>query len=93
MAGTPCPYTGCPWVIPACTDELSVVLLQGHLMNHRPTPGPTPTKMESVKRPTISLEGTAEEWGYFCLLARHYPGHRHHKSEVQALQRHGPIPG
>ena len=43
------------------TPVLAAVHLQGHLLNHK---GTERSKVEAVKRPTVSAAGTSQETGY-----------------------------
>ena len=62
MPGIECPVTGCTYKTPEdSTVDLSVVLLQLHIKDH----DNSGAKPEKVKRPSISLSGTTEEWNYF----------------------------
>lgn len=71
MPAVACPHADCPYITPDVGDATGAALITGHMMVHQPTAPPpariaTPnTKLEPVKRPIVSSEGTAEEWEYF----------------------------
>ena len=61
------PVVKCP--VPSCqyqTDDLDAVivaaLLNAHCITHS---APSVAKVDKLKRPTIGLAGTSEEWTYF----------------------------
>ena len=65
MPAIPCPITGCAYSTPEEHPiELAIVLLQIHGKEHDNDTRSNP-KLERVKRPSISLSGTTEEWNYF----------------------------
>ena len=63
MASIACPITGCTYQTPdGQPTEVAVILLQLHGKEHDTAHS---AKVEKVKRPSISLSGTTEEWNYF----------------------------
>ena len=63
MPAIACPITDCTYKTPEEHPiEIAVVLLQLHGKEHDTRSN---AKFEKVKRPSISLSGTTEEWNYF----------------------------
>ena len=60
-----CPYPECTFVTGDVKDELAVVLLNMHANGVHSSQNSKPAKAEAVKRPTVSIGGTSEEWQYF----------------------------
>ena len=62
-----CPIDGCSYETPDLSDTIVAALITAHSSCHnRPTSNvEVPSKVEKVKRPTISPAGTSEEWEYF----------------------------
>ena len=71
-----CPYLDCTWASDEPDRALLAVLLQMHERSAHPTPaapatmGTTPASapIECVKRPTVTGDGTEEDWGYFIQM-------------------------
>ncbi len=62
-----CPIDGCEYLIPEgamANPALAATHLSGHLMNHKGQEKDR-SKVEAVKRPTISAAGTTQDWLYF----------------------------
>ena len=62
-----CPIDGCEYLIPEgamANPALAAIHLSGHLMNHKGQEKDR-SKVEAVKRPTISAAGTTQDWLYF----------------------------
>ena len=64
MLSIKCPILDCQYRTEEGQIELAVVLLQLHSKEHDTTTASI-AKSEKVRRPTISLGGTPEEWAYF----------------------------
>ena len=62
-----CPIEGCPYETPDVEPVVAAALITTHATSHRaPNDGPAQAaRVEKVKRPSISLAGTTEEWLYF----------------------------
>ena len=61
------PIDGCEYLIPEvamANPALASTHLSGHLMNHKGQEKDR-SKVEAVKRPTISAAGTTQDWLYF----------------------------
>ncbi len=59
-----CPIDGCEFLIPESAME-NPVLAATHLFRHLMNRKGQGSKVEAVKRPTISATGTAQDWLYF----------------------------
>ncbi len=62
-----CPIDGCEYLIPEgamANAALAATQLSGHLMNHKGHEKDW-SKVEAVKRSTISAAGTTHDWLYF----------------------------
>ncbi|XP_052763302.1 uncharacterized protein LOC128205598 [Mya arenaria] len=57
-----CPIPGCEYVTEDVEVAIVAALITAHSMVHAPGPS---AKIERVKRPTIALAGTSEDWAYF----------------------------
>ena len=64
-------------------SALAAAHLQGHLINHKQT---EKSKVEAVKRPTISTAGTSQDWLYFQSRWRDYVKATNVKGGDQAIQ-------
>ena len=61
-AAIACPIPGCDYTTPAdCDAIIAAALLSTHAIIHSST---TP-RTEKLKRPTVSLAGSSEDWAYF----------------------------
>ena len=67
-----CPYPNCNYITDDVTDELATVLFKLHADGTHRAPQQRPVKAESVKRPTVALSGTSEEWAYFSTRWNEY---------------------
>ena len=59
-----CPAPDCEYTTEDIAPEAVATILQLHAMNHQ-QPTSSPAKPEKVKRPSISLAGSSEDWQYF----------------------------
>ena len=57
-----CPILGCDYVTDDVDAAIVAALITVHSMAHAPGPS---AKIERVRRPTITLAGTSEDWAYF----------------------------
>ena len=64
-------------------SALAAAHLQGHLINHKQT---EKSKVEAVKRPTISTAGTSQDWLYFQSRWSDYVKATNVKGGDQAIQ-------
>ena len=55
-----CPIPGCDYVTPECDPAITAALLSTHAITHS-----SHQKTEKLKRPTVSLAGSSEDWAYF----------------------------
>jgi len=61
-----CPITDCPYQTPDVEVVLAAALTTAHATTRGSSNGATPTaRVEKVKRPSILLAGTTEDWQYF----------------------------
>ena len=63
-----CPFPGCGYTTPDTDAVIVAALLNTHAVTHTPTSPTTAgnaAKIERVKRPTVTLAGTSEDWKYF----------------------------
>eukprot|EP00794_Sanderia_malayensis_P004935 gene4935-5582_t len=60
-----CPYPGCTYETEDITEALAVVMIGAHAAGTHVAAPTVATKIEHVKRPTVSAAGTSEEWTYF----------------------------
>ena len=60
-----CPYPDCTYVTPDVKDELAIVMFNLHAAGAHNSQNNKSSKIEAVKRPTVSIGGTSEEWQYF----------------------------
>lgn len=60
-----CPFPGCTYTTKDVTDELAAVVLKIHAEGYHIKLQQKPTKVESVRRPTVVAAGTSEDWSYF----------------------------
>ena len=65
MPAVQCPIEGCSYVTPDLSDTIVAALITAHSLTHNNPTSDTTSKVEKVKRPTISSAGTSEEWEYF----------------------------
>ena len=75
--GVNCPIAGCVYSTPEVEAVLAAALITGltaHATTNTATTANTvaASKVEQVKRPTISSAGTSEEWAYFTSRWRGY---------------------
>ena len=67
MPAIKCSIPGCDYSTDDVDATIVVQLLQLHQVAHVQLQGsPTSAKVEKVKRPSITISGTSEEWSYFC---------------------------
>lgn len=73
------PRAGCEYATPDHEAVIAAALITAHAGEHQPVApplaprgAPPNTKLEPVKRPVISPEGTAEEWEYFTHRLEEY---------------------
>ena len=65
MAGTRCPFNGCEYAVPEGTlDAMAPIVFSTHALNHK-TVEVSAGKVDPVRRPTITANGTTEAWAYF----------------------------
>ena len=84
MPAIKCPITSCSYKTPDdSTAELAVVLLQLHGKEHDSAPTINPGK---VKRPSVSIGGTTEEWLYFTARWAEYKAATHITGTESTLQ-------
>ena len=71
-----CPFPDCDYQTQDGTEALAVVLLQMHATAvHPPTTSSTTAaavKIDKVRRPTVSIGGSSEDWSYFCTRWQDY---------------------
>ncbi|CAH3031503.1 unnamed protein product [Pocillopora meandrina] len=74
-----CPFPECTYETEEVTDTLAAVLLSVHSSGVHVTPGTVntinpniSTKLERVRRPTISAAGSSEDWSYFLMRSGDY---------------------
>ena len=61
-----CPFPSCDYATPDLDASVVAALLTTHALVHSQASQQTnSSKTEKVRRPTISLSGTAEDWAYF----------------------------
>ena len=60
-----CPYPDCTYATQDVKDELAIVMFNMHAAGAHNSQNNRPAKAEAVKRPTVSIGGTSEEWQYF----------------------------
>ena len=66
MPSVQCPVPGCDYVTPDLDPAVVAALITTHATVHTHTAQNTnSSKTEKVRRPTITLSGTAEDWAYF----------------------------
>ena len=67
MPSIPYPVASCSCATPDLdSEELLATLLSIHATDHKTSSAPVAAaKTEKVKRPTVSIGGTSEEWSYF----------------------------
>ena len=68
-----CPFPNCQYKTADVGEQLASTLLTTHSLVHTlPNPQPTSAKLEKVRRPSIALGGTNEEWEYFLTRWKEY---------------------
>ena len=61
-----CPIEGCKYETPNVEPVIAAALITAHATSHQAPSQPTQmARVEKVKRPSISLAGTTEDWQYF----------------------------
>ena len=66
MPTVQCPIEGCEYATPDVDPVIADALITTHATSHQTPSGPTQTaRVEKVKRPSVSLAGTTEDWQYF----------------------------
>lgn len=61
-----CPIVGCEYETPDADPVVAAALITTHATSHQaPEVSTQPARVEKVKRPSISLAGTTEDWHYF----------------------------
>ena len=60
-----CPVPNCEYVTDDVSDELAIVMFKLHGDGAHSQQHNKPAKAEAVKRPTVCIGGTSEEWQYF----------------------------
>ncbi len=61
-----CPIEGCTYETPDVKPVVADALITAHATSHGTPSGSTQAaRVEKVKRPTVSLAGTTEDWQYF----------------------------
>lgn len=69
-----CPFPDCQYETPDYGDAIVAALITAHSSSHAiPHQSSTiSSKVEKVKRPSISASGTSEEWSYFLTRWKEY---------------------
>lgn len=67
MPSVSCPVPGCTYTTPDLDAVIIAALLTTHATTHsnQPTSVSPTAKIERVRRPTVTLAGTSEDWKYF----------------------------
>ena len=66
MPSVQCPIPDCDYATPDLDPAVVAALITAHATVHTQTAQHTnSSKTEKVRRPTITLGGTAEDWAYF----------------------------
>ena len=60
-----CPFPNCDFVTEDVNDELATIMFKLHADGIHSATQNKPAKAENVKRPSVSIGGTTEEWQYF----------------------------
>lgn len=65
-----CPFPECIYETDEVTDTLAAIMLLVHSEGTHATAATAPsvlsnTKLEKIRRPTISAAGSSEDWSYF----------------------------
>ena len=71
MPAVQCPFPNCEYTTPDLDATIVAQLLATHSMTHSTAPA---AKLEQVKRPTISVAGSSEDWQYFQSRWKEYVG-------------------
>ena len=67
-----CPYPDCTFEVGEdVPDDCKNTLLQLHLQHHQ-SKNAYPTQVEKIKRPSLSVENTTEDWNYFVSRWENY---------------------
>ena len=75
MPSVQCPIPGCEYATPDLDPAVVAALLTTHAITHNqaaPQTATNPSKSEKVRRLTVSLGGTAEDWAYFLTRWKEY---------------------
>ena len=72
MVVVQCPVTDCNYVTEDVTPELVTALIKLHAVSHEQPVSSTAAKPEKVKRPTVALAGSSEDWQYFITRWNEY---------------------
>ena len=72
MVVVQCPVTDCNYVTEDVTPELVTALIKLHAVSHEQPVSSTAVKPEKVKRPTVALAGSSEDWQYFITRWNEY---------------------
>ena len=59
-----CPITNCNYATPDVEAAIAAALISTHATSHTNSSA-IKAPVEKVRRPTISLSGTSEDWSYF----------------------------
>jgi len=75
MPSVTCPVPNCTYTTPDTDAVIVATLLTTHATTHNTGNAPRDiqaAKIERVKRPTITLAGTSEDWKYFLTRWKDY---------------------
>ena len=86
MVRIKCPAPGCEYVTEDIAPEAVATVLQLHAGHHEPQPSISHAKPEKVKRPTVYLGGSSEEWQYFLTRWAEYKAATKLGNEDNVLQ-------
>ena len=67
-----CPFPQCTYETDNVEDSLAAVLISVHSNGTHTTTTQATAKAEKVKRPSLSLAGSSEEWSYFLTRWKDY---------------------
>ena len=74
MPAVQCPIAGCDYVTPNLDASIVAALITAHATAHAPAAPQhaAATKVEKVRRPTIAIGGSTEDWQYFTTRWKEY---------------------
>ena len=92
MPSYQCPLPSCDYATDDVPNGIAIQMLTIHATTHAPAAGAstgqtsTSTRLEKVRRPTVSASGAGEDWNYFIARWSEYKDATRNKDRELVLQ-------